>query len=128
MHGDSLEGMGCGDGGELWSPLSAHTWREWVWPWQSLLAHTLGSATEMHSSWMLSLRWTGSGQEHAVISRQNSLTLPTPHHSLEPDLGKTGPGRGLHRCSPDPRQQHSHLDSCSNSAPALSARLLHTIA
>lgn len=31
--------------------------------------HTSG-ATEMHRSWVLSLRQTGSGQEYAVVSRQ----------------------------------------------------------
>ena len=93
--------MGCGDGGELWSLLSAHTRWEWVWSWQSLLAHTLGSATEMHSSWVLSLRWTGSGQEYAVVSRQE---LSDSAHST-PQLGaRSGEDRSGKRSVTDAAQ------------------------
>ena len=100
---------------KAWRPLSVHTQHgvghsRHCW-------HMHQGMTQKHSFWVLSLAWTGHGQEYAAVcSPVGALQLCPLHTEAWSQIwGGQILGEVCHRASPGPRQQHSHLNSCSHS-------------
>ena len=97
-----------------------------VLTWEPIIsAHTVGVGLAvadligMNTEWCHRLRVSGrqplGRSMQQFISQQESSS--STHHSLELDLGQTGPGRVLLQ------RWHNHIDTCSPSAQAPSTSL-----
>ena len=78
LQGDGLEGLGCGPDRTLEPTVSTHM--------QTLSACILNGATETHSSWALSLWWTGPGQEYIAVCVWQERSGPA-HSTLQLGAG-----------------------------------------
>lgn len=104
---------------KLWSPFSMCTgYRPGC--------HEPGGPTGAWRQWAWSLGWAGSGKEDMTVH----FLVGVLHLCPLQHRGQTVPGEVPHGGSPGPRNQHSHLDSCSHTPrpPASSPYLLNSTA
>ena len=105
------------------SPPSAGMGRGRVLVMTDIMATSMRSTTETGRGRTLSLGWIGPGQKYiAVYFWLPQCQSPAAWHQIQ---GVQVMGEVYHRGISDSKWQHTHLDSCSQSYPAMSPRLLH---